>query len=390
MPVAEIIAIGTELLLGEIQDTNTRYLARTLRDYGIDLYRTMIVGDNVERIARMLQESLERCDIIITTGGLGPTVDDPTRQAVAMAMGVEIEFQSDLWDEIMARYKRYGRLPTENNKRQAFIPKGSIPIHNPVGTAPGFIVEKSGKCIIALPGVPREMEFLTHETVIPYLKSHFNLVGTIKARVLHTSGIPESQVDMWVSDLELLKNPTVGLLAHPGQIDIRITAKAQSIEEADRMIDGIEDEIRKRVGDAIYGKDQETLQEAALAEVKSNQWTLFIFESGTQAELQKSLQPYGLGQEYTLYQPASLSLPELKQFIHEVRLEKGVDVALGVSLRQGVDQMELFLYLETPDNSYESSRSYGGSPALGPAWSANSGLDFLLRNTRKGRKENTQ
>jgi nicotinamide-nucleotide amidase len=128
MPSAEIIAIGTELLLGEIQDTNTHYLARILRDAGIDIFRATIVGDNAERIAQVIQEALNRTDIIITTGGLGPTVDDPTRQAVALAVGVETEFRPELWEQILARFKRFNRPSTENNKRQAYIPKGAIPL----------------------------------------------------------------------------------------------------------------------------------------------------------------------------------------------------------------------------------------------------------------------
>src|SRR5512133_2805341 len=155
MPSAEIITIGTEILLGEIVDTNARYIARQLRDAGIDLYRKTTVGDNAQRIAQALQQALERCDIVLTTGGLGPTVDDPTREAVALAVGVETEYTPDLWNQIEARFRRYGRLPTENNKPQAYIPKGAIVIENPVGTAPAFIIEIEGKSIISLPGVPR-------------------------------------------------------------------------------------------------------------------------------------------------------------------------------------------------------------------------------------------
>ena len=245
MPTAEIITIGTELLLGEIQDTNTRYLARLLRDCGIDLYRTMTVGDNEKRISQALQEALLRSNIIITTGGLGPTVDDPTRQAIALALGVELEFQPHLWEQILDRFKRYGRAPGENNKRQAFIPHGAIPVENPVGTAPAFIFEKGDRSVIALPGVPREMEYLTVNVVLPYLRDHFHLREVIKARVLHTASIGESQVDELVGDLELLSNPTVGLLAHPGQVDIRVTAKAPSFEEAERMISEVIDKINQ-------------------------------------------------------------------------------------------------------------------------------------------------
>ena len=141
MTTAEIITIGTELLLGETTDTNTRFIAQTLRGLGIDLYRTQTVGDNAARIAEVIREALQRAEIIITTGGLGPTVDDPTRQAIADATGTQLEFHPELWEQIVARIARYGRTPTENQKRQAYIPKGAVVIENPVGTAPAFIVE---------------------------------------------------------------------------------------------------------------------------------------------------------------------------------------------------------------------------------------------------------
>ena len=264
MPAAEIITIGTELLLGEIQDTNTRYLARTLRDVGVDLYRTTVVGDNVERIAGVIREALGRCQIILTTGGLGPTVDDPTREAVARALGVPTVFLPELWEQILDRFQRYGRQASENNRRQAYVPQGAIPVENPVGTAPAFICEVGEACIICVPGVPREMEYLIEHVAIPYLTQHYQLSGTIKARVLHAAGIGESVVDDLIGDLEMLTNPTVGLLAHPGQVDVRITAKAGSVEEADQMIEGVEATVRERLGEAIYGADSETL-EGALA-----------------------------------------------------------------------------------------------------------------------------
>jgi competence/damage-inducible protein CinA-like protein len=229
MPTAELIAIGTELLLGEIQDTNTRYLARALRDLGVNLYRATITGDNTARIAGVIREAMARCQIIITTGGLGPTVDDPTRAAVAQALDVDVEFRPELWEQIQARFERFGRTPSDNNRRQAWIPAGSIPVENPVGTAPAFICESANACIICLPGVPREMEYLTQNVVLPYLRDRFQLSGTIKARVLHVAGVGESTIDDWIGDLETSTNPTVGLLAHPGQVDIRITASAESV-----------------------------------------------------------------------------------------------------------------------------------------------------------------
>ncbi len=157
MPKAEIITIGTEILLGEIVDTNSRFIARALRDEGVDLYWTSTVGDNPERIAEAVRSGMERSEIIISTGGLGPTVDDPTRDAVALALGVETEFREELWQQVIDRFARFGREPTQNNRRQAYVPQGAIAIENPVGTAPAFIVETKKNAIIALPGVPREM-----------------------------------------------------------------------------------------------------------------------------------------------------------------------------------------------------------------------------------------
>ena len=167
MPTAEIITIGTEILLGEIVDTNTRHIALTLRDLGVDLYRTVTIGDNLERIATAIRELVGRNDVVITTGGLGPTVDDPTRQAVAKALGIETEFRDELWQQVVSAVSRYGRTAEENQRRQAVVPKGAIGISNPVGTAPAFIVETDRSAVISLPGVPNEMEHILHEFIIP-------------------------------------------------------------------------------------------------------------------------------------------------------------------------------------------------------------------------------
>ncbi len=228
MPSAEIITIGTEILLGEIIDTNATYIARELRRIGMDLYRKTSVGDNAERIAQAIREALQRCDVVITTGGLGPTVDDPTREAVALAFGVQTEFRPELWEQIQARFARFGRQPTENNKRQAYIPQGAHPIENPVGTAPCFRMEGEGGTVISLPGVPREMEHLMQNAVLPHLRQRYPDLGVIKARVLHTAGAGESNIDALIGDLEELTNPTVGLDAASGQVDVRIRAKPGS------------------------------------------------------------------------------------------------------------------------------------------------------------------
>jgi competence/damage-inducible protein CinA-like protein len=280
MPTAEIITIGTEILLGEIVDTNARFIARQLRDAGIDLYRKTTVGDNATRIATAIQQAMESSDIIITTGGLGPTIDDPTREAVALALETETEYRPELWEQIKARFERFGRIPTENNKRQAYVPVGAIAVENPVGTAPAFISERDMCSIIALPGVPREMEYLLMNTVLPYLKERYSFTGIIKARIIHTAGIGESQIDEMITDLETLHNPTVGLAAHSGQVDVRITAKADTEPEADVLIKEIEIQLRRRLGDWIYGADEETLEKAALQALQKKGWRLTVFWFG--------------------------------------------------------------------------------------------------------------
>ena len=157
---AEIITIGTEILLGEIIDTNSRTIARKLRENGINIFRTATIGDNIQRISMEIQAARTRANVIITTGGLGPTVDDPTRDAVADAFGVATEFHPELWEQVKARFARFDKIPTENNRQQAYIPAGAKAIENPVGTAPAFMMDSPSDVVICLPGVPREMEFL--------------------------------------------------------------------------------------------------------------------------------------------------------------------------------------------------------------------------------------
>ncbi len=379
MPVAEIIAIGTELLLGEIQDTNTKYLARELRDAGVDLYRSSIIGDNTERIARAIQESLARADIVITTGGLGPTVDDPTRQAVALAMDTETEFRPELWEQISERFGRYGRFATDNNRRQAYIPKGAVAIENPVGTAPAFRYEKDHGVVISLPGVPREMEHLIQHEVLPYLKQKYNLHGTIKALVLHTAGAGESQIDEWIGDLETFSNPTVGLLAHPGQVDIRITAKAELVAEADQMIAKLQQEIEKRLGENIYGADQVTLEDALASKLSERGWQMAAFECGLQGALTQSLsrnKPAFAGTEAQ----TELCEPDLQERLEELRKRFEAEVGLSALLVPGDGRQVLHLSLLTPEDLKENERSYGGAPQNAAQWAAHMALDFARRN----------
>lgn len=379
MPSAELISIGTELLLGEIVDTNAHFLARALRDTGVDLFRKTTIGDNAQRIAATIRESLERADILITTGGLGPTVDDPTREAVALAVGRETEYHPELWEQIQARFQRYNRQPTENNKRQAYIPQGAIPIENPVGTAPAFIVEIDGKSIISLPGVPREMEYLMLHAVIPYLKDRFHITSVIKTRLVHTAGMGESIIDDLIGSLETLSNPTVGLSAHSGQVDIRITAKAESNLAAEALIQPVEQQVRQVLGLAVYGVDSETLEDAVMRNLQAHQWTLAVMECGLSGDLLSRLARLG-----DVFKGGEI-LPDLPD--PEQRLQttahfldsRQVDVALGAFLIPGAERQEIFITLVSPNGSKELSRPYGGPPGNAPRFAVNHSLD-LLRN----------
>jgi nicotinamide-nucleotide amidase len=281
---AEIVAIGTEILLGEIVDTNSAYITRQLRDIGVNVYYLTTVGDNLERIAAAIRIALGRADVVITTGGLGPTVDDMTRQAVANATDRDLEFRPELFEDIRERFRQFGARMSDNNRVQAYIPAKSIPVHNRLGTAPCFIVESDQGTVISLPGVPREMKELMQVTVLPYLRERTGGKGIIKALVLRTAGIGESQVDARIADLETWSNPTVGLAAHTGQTDVRVTAQADSEAEADALIAQAETIIRERVGEYIYGTGSEPLEDAFVGLLRDKGLKLAVSYNGPEPQ----------------------------------------------------------------------------------------------------------
>jgi competence/damage-inducible protein CinA-like protein len=388
MPSAEIITIGTEILLGEIVDTNTRYIARTLRGMGVNIYRTITIGDNVDRIAEAIYHSMQRADIVLTTGGLGPTVDDPTREAVAKAAGVELEFREDLWEQVVSIISRYGRKPSENQKRQAFIPKGAIAIPNPVGTAPCFVVEGPPRpmgeglgvresVVVALPGVPNEMEHILHESIIPYLQNRFELNEIIKIRVLHCAGLGEGLIDEKIADLEMLSNPTVGLAAHTGVVDIRIAAKAKGEAEADAMIADIERQARERLGDVVFGADEDTLEDATLNAVAKRGWTLIGVESGLDGLLARKLPHTVSLSDPSISSGQRLSLDSLVAALRAARADSNVDAALGVAMN--LPERAADIALITPRGEKTHHITYGGPPRSLARWSVNLALDWLRR-----------
>jgi len=287
---AEIITTGTEILLGEIVDTNAAWIAQQLREAGINLYYKTTVGDNEQRVCDVLSLGLSRSDVLIVTGGLGPTADDITRQAIATVTDAPLYLDEGAVETLKAQFARFGAKMTENNVQQAYIPEGAIIIKNPVGTAPGFIVESEKGTVIALPGVPREMKRLMEDTVLPYLRERNGNVGIIRRRVLRTIGIGESTLDSEISDLMAGSNPTIGLAAHTGQADVRVTAQAESADAAEALIDKMEATIRERVGRYIYSTTAgEKFATVVARLLQEHDATVSLAETNTAGKLARQL-----------------------------------------------------------------------------------------------------
>ncbi|MGC8738641.1 MAG: competence/damage-inducible protein A [Candidatus Hydrogenedens sp.] len=259
---AELVMIGTELLLGQIIDTNASYMGSKLSEIGVDVYRKTTVGDNQSRIVNVIKESLSRCDVIICSGGLGPTVDDMTRESIAEATGNALVYHSELYEKIFERLAKRGIKVSENNKKQALLPEGSIPIHNPVGTAPGFIKEYNSKYIICLPGVPFELKPMFEETVIPFLCQKFNIQDRLYIRVLKVYGLGESRIDYKLGELLYSSSPTIGLLASPECVRIRLAVKGSSEEEANQILDEMENKIHQCLPGLVLSGEDYSLEKA--------------------------------------------------------------------------------------------------------------------------------
>ena len=379
MTRAEILTIGTELLLGQIVDSNTRMIAIALRENGFDLFRTATVGDNPERIALAVSDAFEQSEVLITAGGLGPTVDDVTREGVAQALEVDLEFRQELWAQIAERFEAFGREPTENNRSQATVPKDSVGIENAVGTAPGFIAEKDGKIVIALPGVPAELEHLLEHEVLPYLRARFGPPAVIKSRTIRTAGLGESWLDERIEDLERMTNPTVGLAAHPGRVDIRITAKAGTEMEVDQMLWEVEATLQQRLGDRIYGTDRETLEAAAVEQVRKAGWRLATVEFGTDSALAEALTLFDdvyVGGETS---PAQLSEDELQQELQRAMNERQAAAGLALHVTASEESIEILSIFQFPTGGWKLERSFGGAAPNATRWAISLTLERLRR-----------
>ena len=291
MANAEIVAIGSELLLGQIVDTNSAWMAQRLTALGVNLYFKSVVGDNPGRMKEVIQRALERADIVITSGGIGPTQDDLTREIVAEVTGRKLVLDDNLLEQVEEHFRRRGRTMTPNNRRQAYMPEGAIPVKNPNGTAPCFIVEDPRGVVFSLPGVPVEMKWLFENEVEPYLRRKFNLAEVIHYRVLKIVGVGESAVDDKIGHLIAnSSNPTVGVLALPGQVDVRIAAKAPNRDEAMRLIAPLEAEVRELLGNAIFAADDETMEHVVGKLLRAQRKSVAVYEDLTCGQLAERLQ----------------------------------------------------------------------------------------------------
>lgn len=287
---AEIIAVGSELLLGQIVNSNARFLSKQLAELGINVYYHTVVGDNSDRLKSAIEIAEQRSNLIIFTGGLGPTKDDLTKETVANHLGTNLVTDQQALDYLTSYFQKTNRPLTENNKKQAIVLEGSLILKNDHGMAPGMVYTTATHTYMLLPGPPKEMEpmFLTYGFASLYGK--LNKIERIHSRVLRYFGIGEAQLETDIEDLLLSQtNPTIAPLASDGEVTLRITAKHESKEVAEKMIDDVEEKINKRVGQFCYGKNDTSLMKEVIKELSARKLTIACAESLTGGMFQQEL-----------------------------------------------------------------------------------------------------
>lgn len=277
---AEILSVGTELLLGDIVNTNTQYIAKGLAELGINVYRQSVVGDNALRLKKSIEESLQRADLLIITGGLGPTKDDLTREVTAEVLKKKLILDENILQGIQHFFDRIQVTMEGNNNKQAYLPEGATPLENPNGTAPGLLLETGGKTVILLPGPPRELQPMFDHQVRPYLQQFSQ--GIVKSRVLNIFGIGESTMETKILDLiENQENPSIAPYCTEEGLILRITARAHEEKAADALIDSLEKKARERLGEYIYAANHQSMEEVVVEGLKKKAYTLSVAESCT-------------------------------------------------------------------------------------------------------------
>ena len=279
---AEVLCIGSELLLGNITNGNARWIAEQLAALGVPHQRQMVVGDNRERLMAEVRQAAGRCRVLITTGGLGPTPDDLTTEAIAAAFGTPLVEHPEIWAEIQARLSARGRICSPSNRRQAFLPEGAAVLPNPTGTAPGMIWSPvPGFTVLTFPGVPSEMKAMWQQTAAPWLRQSGLAVGVFASRMLRFWGVSESALAEEMADLLEQANPTVAPYAGAGEVKLRITARAEHQAHAEALLLPVEREIRRRTGKSCFGVDEQSLAEVVLQQLRQRGQTVAVAESCT-------------------------------------------------------------------------------------------------------------
>lgn len=280
MLTAEIICVGTELLMGQVVNTNAAYIAEKLVECGIAVNYSSVVGDNPQRLSDAVKTALERCDVIITTGGLGPTDDDLTKEIVSSVMGKNLVFHEQSMEKMLDYLKEAGKNMSKNNEKQAFLPEGCIVLDNDNGTAPGCVIEENGKCAVLLPGPPKEMKPM-FEKAVKQLKTMSGIV--MKSRVLRVFGIGESRAATLLDDLiKEQTNPTIAPYAKEGEVTFRVTASGDNEACVEKMLNEMTGKVYDRIGDYIYGEgENNSMAKLAVDALKSKKMTVATCESCT-------------------------------------------------------------------------------------------------------------
>lgn len=280
--IVEVVAVGTELLLGQIVNGNGAKIGSRLAEAGLDAHFQQVVGDNLARMESSIRAALTRSDAVILTGGIGPTQDDITREAICAATGRSMLHSEEYAGRMRRRWEELGRAFPISNLRQADYPEGAVMLENPKGTAPGLALRHDGKWIFAVPGVPEEMSYLLDAEVMPRLRAAAGLSRIVKSRLIRTWGLAESTVGEMLSDLfEVSINPSIAFLASGGEIKVRVTAGGADDEEAEALIAPVEAEIRARLGTAVFGTDEETIEAVLHQLLRERNWTIGTAESAT-------------------------------------------------------------------------------------------------------------
>lgn len=383
---AEIISCGTELLLGHITDTNATYLAQSLASLGIDLYFVSQVGDNQGRVVETLRRALERSELVIITGGLGPTEDDLVRESISAMLGETMRVDPLLEAELRGMFATRNSLMPERNIKQATLIPSARPIANPLGTAPGWWVEKDGHIIVAMPGVPREMFRMWEREVIPRFVPYTG--GLIFTRLLRVWGLGESAVEERLDSVIHSNNPTVATYAKSDAIDVRVTAKAETREQAEQQVAEMETRVRAILRQHVFGVDKDTLQSVVGKYLTAHKQTLAVMESLTGGLLSSRITDVPYSSSYfvgglvtysdelkvqmgvpheILEQFGAISEETARAMAHAVRERLGVDYGLGITGVAGPDKEEnkpagtVHIAIEGPE---------GVVSGMGPGWRA--------------------